>query len=75
VTEVTSVLDTATSVGGLNVAVVVDVEFESADISDPSALNDRIVIGEYAVPVLSPVTVIGLDVTSAIATKPSMYTV
>jgi hypothetical protein len=60
VNDVSEVLDTATFVGGLNV-VVADTEFESADVYPP--LIDRIVIGEYVVEAVSPVTDVGLVVT------------
>jgi hypothetical protein len=72
--DVRPVLDTATLVGGFN-RVVVDTEFESADVIDPSALTDRIVIGEYVVLPVRPVTVTGLDVTPVFMETPFMYTV
>jgi hypothetical protein len=74
VNDVRSVPDTATSSGGFSVTVVADTAFESADIIVPSPLTDRIVIDEYVVAVLRPVTVIGLDVTPSIAGEPSTYT-
>jgi hypothetical protein len=66
------VVDTATLVGGFSV-VVVDTEFESDDTLDP--LTERIVIGEYVVKAVSPVTVAGLDVTPVFTDTPLIYTV
>jgi hypothetical protein len=55
--------------------VVAETEFESADIykEEPELSADRIVIGEYVVPEVSPVTVTGLDVIPVITETPFTY--
>jgi hypothetical protein len=72
VNDVEPVLETDMLVGGFN-SVVVETEFESTDRFAP--LTDRIVIGEYVVNSLSPVTVTGLAVTPVFAETPFTYTV
>jgi hypothetical protein len=57
--DVRLVLDTDTPVGGFSVSVVADVDVESADVVEP--LMDRTMIA-YAVPLVSPVTDVEVDV-------------
>jgi hypothetical protein len=67
---VAPVVDTATLVGGFN-DVVADTEFESVDTT-PELLTVRMVIGEYVVKAVSPVTDTGLAVTPVFTDTPFM---